>query len=259
MNGQRKIKLLQCEAGDNCKSHFRILVDGASIKYLTVEPGLWKSDDMCYGPTFVTLLPELPPGDWNDGLITKDANGQPHFASVKSTKFSAVQNTWHDTFIEYTDLSIGKRLERDVYEVKCPSFDDIIIAKLARFDWEIFYMEFETTAYQWISGHDIAPRFLGHLTEHGRVIGFLMERITNARQAGVEDLETCKEVLSRLHGLGVCHGLPSYFNFLISDSKTVMISFDLAWRCDDQDLFLREMERQAEAFKELSAELEQTS
>ncbi|KAB8277879.1 hypothetical protein BDV30DRAFT_204453 [Aspergillus minisclerotigenes] len=67
-------------------------------------------------------------------------------------------------------------------------FHTPVIAKFARFAWEIQYIEDETTAYQWINGHDIGPRFLGHLTEHGRVIGFLMEGITNARHAGLQDL-----------------------------------------------------------------------
>lgn len=62
-------------------------------------------------------------------------------------------------------------------------------------------MENETTAYQWVSGHNIGPQFLGHLTEDGRVIGFLMEHIPNARHAGPQDLEICREVLSRLHDL----------------------------------------------------------
>lgn len=183
---------------------------------------------MCYGPTFATILPKLPPGDWNEGIVAKDAEGQPHFASVKSTKFPGVQNTWHDTFIDYNELSIGKRLEAGIYEVEHPPFEETLVAKFARFDWEVRYMEFETTAYQRIHGHSIGPRFLGHLTEHGRVIGFLMERITNAREPGLEDRETCKEVLTRLHGLGVKHNDANHHNFLISDSKTVMITFDMA-------------------------------
>jgi hypothetical protein len=47
----------------------------------------------------------------------------------------------------------------------------------------------ETTAYQWISGHNFRPQFLGHLTEkNGRVIGPLMECITDAQHAGAEDI-----------------------------------------------------------------------
>ncbi|EMR71668.1 putative alpha-galactosidase a precursor protein [Eutypa lata UCREL1] len=57
---------------------------------------------------------------------------------------------------------------------------------------------------------DLAPRFLGHITGNGgaRVIGFLLERVTGAREAGPADLERCRESLSRLHGLGIAHGGP---------------------------------------------------
>lgn len=41
-----------------------------------------------------------------------------------------------------------------------------------------------------------SSRFLGHLTEDGRVIEFPMERVQNARHAGPPDLETCRETLS---------------------------------------------------------------
>lgn len=59
-------------------------------------------------------------------------------------------------------------------------------------------IENETTAYQWIYGYEIGPQLLYNLTETGLVIGCLMKYILNARQAGAEDLQTCREVLSRL-------------------------------------------------------------
>jgi hypothetical protein len=108
--------------------------------------------------------------------------------------------------VDYFDLSIGRKLRTGIYEAKSSFFDNTVVAKFARFPWEIQYMENEATAYQCISGHNSGPQFLGHLTEHGRVIGFLMERITNARHAGAEDIEVCREVLSRLHKLRVRHG-----------------------------------------------------
>ncbi|KAJ5534306.1 hypothetical protein N7527_000560 [Penicillium freii] len=86
-----------------------------------------------------------------------------------------------------------------VYEVKCPQFEELGVVKFARFDWEIGYMEGETASYQLIEGCDIGPRFLGHLFEDGCVIGFLMERIANARHAGPRDLDICQQTLARLH------------------------------------------------------------
>ncbi|PLB48397.1 hypothetical protein P170DRAFT_477012 [Aspergillus steynii IBT 23096] len=77
MSGQSKIELLlQAEVDENDQSFFRLLVDGRSIKYITVEPGIYSFEDMCFEPSLVSVLPELPPGDWNDSLVAKDDNNE---------------------------------------------------------------------------------------------------------------------------------------------------------------------------------------
>lgn len=64
-------------------------------------------------------------------------------------------------------------------------------------------------------------RILGHVTEDGRVIGFLMERIQNARHAGPQDLEFCRKHC---------------------DSKVVLIDFDKARQCDNESALIEEIE-----------------
>jgi hypothetical protein len=54
-----------------------------------------------------------------------------------------------------------------------PQFEKPIIAKFARFHWEIEYYVAETHVYSWIDGCNIGPEFLGYLTEDGQVIGFV--------------------------------------------------------------------------------------
>lgn len=253
MDNLPKIELLQAEVDENDQSFFRLLVDGLSIKYITVEPGIYSAEDMCFGPSLASILPKLPTGDWNDGLVAKNAkDDQPYFVSFNLTQLPGVQNIWHGTYVEYLELSIGRKLRTGIYEAKCSLFDDIVVAKFARFPWEIQYMENETTAYQWISGHNIGPQFLGHLTENGRVIGLLMERITDARHAGTQDLEACGEVLSRLHNLGVRHGDTNRFNFLVRDSKATLIDFDTAQKCDDRNLLLQELNQLTVCLKDPS-------
>ncbi|KAJ5718498.1 alpha-galactosidase A precursor [Penicillium malachiteum] len=252
MDNQPKIELLQAEVDENDQSFFRLLVDGLSIKYITVEPGIYNAEDMCFGPSLVSLLPKFPTGDWNDGLVAKDTDGRPHFACFNLTKFPGVQNAWHGTYVDYLELLIGRKLRTGIYEAKCSLFDHIVVAKFARFPWESQYIENKTTAYQWISSHTIGPRFLGHLTENGRVIGLLMERITDARHAGTQDLEACREVLSRLHDLGVRHGDTNRFNFLVPDSKATLIDFDTAQKCDDRNLLRQEFENLTGCLKDPS-------
>jgi predicted Ser/Thr protein kinase len=252
-NQKAKIELLQAEVDENDQSFFRLLVDGQAIKYITIEPGIYSTEDMCFGPSLVSLLPDLPPGNWNDGLIARDGeNGQPRFTRITRTAFASVRNTWHPTSVDYLDLAIGRKLRTGVYEVSCPLFTHVVVAKFARFEWEVQYMENETTAYQWIDGHDIGPRFLGHLTEEGRVIGFLMERIPAERHAGPRDLEACRGTLSRLHELGIRHGDINRFNFLICESRAVLIDFDTAQKCESQDSLLEEFESLSQRLNDLS-------
>ncbi|KAJ5124884.1 uncharacterized protein N7515_008709 [Penicillium bovifimosum] len=224
------IELLQAEADENDQSYFRLLVNGR-IKYVTIDPGLYNVEDMCFGPSLISLLP-----------LYQLANGI----------LDCVQNVWHETSVEYTELEVGEKLRTGIYEVKCHLFNEPVVIKFARFDWEIQYLENETTAYQWIEGYEIGPRFLGHLREDGRVIGFLMERIKDARHAGPQDLEACRQVLARLHDLGIHHGDTNRFNFLVRGSMAVLIDFDSARKCDDRDALVREMELLPDSLGDLS-------
>ncbi|CAI7605418.1 unnamed protein product [Penicillium glandicola] len=252
MQTQRSITLLQAEADDNDESYFRLLING-SVRYITIAHGIWGTEDMCFGPSLASILPDLPVGDWNDGLVTKhQETGEPYFARATRTSFSGVKNTWHNTFVDYMDLGESRRLRTGVYEAKCPQLEELVVVKFARFDWEIGYMEGETSAYRLIEGYDIGPRFLGHLTEDGRVIGFLMERISNARHAGPLDLDICQQTLTKLHGLGIKHGDVNRFNFLIRASKAILIDFDTARKCDDSRLLTEELCNLQEALESSS-------
>ena len=94
----------------------------------------------------------------------------------------------------------------------------------------------------WISGYGIGPRFFGHLSENSRVIALLIiERITDTRHAGSQDVEICRGVLSRPHHLGVRQGNTNRFNFLVRDSKAVLIDFDTARKYNDRELLLQEI------------------
>ncbi|KAH7386262.1 hypothetical protein BKA64DRAFT_680501 [Cadophora sp. MPI-SDFR-AT-0126] len=83
-----------------------------------------------------------------------------------------------------------------------PQFEKPIVAKFARFDWDIGYYIAETQVYSWIDGHDIGPEFLGYLAEDGRVIGFPLEYI-EGNHATISDLPACKNIFRELHGLNI--------------------------------------------------------
>ncbi|KAF8338592.1 alpha-galactosidase A precursor [Amanita rubescens] len=235
------IKLLQASVDPLDESHFRILVDGKFVKYLTIDAELYSADDMCFEPSLISILPPLPPGDWNTGRISRNcADGRPHFSEVTKVELPCISHLWHPLQIDHLDLHMGRKLRSNVYEASTPQFDLPIVVKFARFPWEIPYLDSETSAYQWIQNHQIGPQFLGHLTEEGRVIGFVMERITSFRHATPEDLALCQQALSKLHRLSIKHGDINKHNFLIHDNRATLIDFDSALRCNNAKMLEEE-------------------
>ncbi|KAI0432583.1 hypothetical protein F5Y09DRAFT_301274 [Xylaria sp. FL1042] len=113
---------------------------------------------------------------------------------------------------------------------------------MARFYWEVQYMEAETRMYQVLEGQGIAPEFLGHVHEAGRVIGFLLEKVVDGRNAESSDLEVCKATLRRFHALGFVHGDCNKYNFIIRpDGRAVLIDFDHSKPCTDPVLMEAEI------------------
>lgn len=118
----------------------------------------------------------------------------------------------------------------------------LMVAKMARFYWEIPYIEAETQMYQVLDGRGIAPKFLGHIHEEGRVMGILLEKVADGRPAAPADLGRCMAALSRFHALGYLHGDCNKYNFIIRpDDTIVLIDFERATKCDDKALIEKEM------------------
>lgn len=208
---------------------------------------------MCFGPSLISLLPPLPPGDWNTGHISKDtATERPHFIGHEKIQLAGITNIWHPLLIDHLELHMERKLRSNVYEASHPRFDSLVIVKFARFAWEIPQVNAETAAYQWIESHQIGLRFLGHLTEEGRIIGFITERITDCRHATFEDHIPCELTLSKLHGLGIKHGDINKHNFLIQDTQATLIDFDLSSRCKAVDALDEEFRRPRKELQDTS-------
>jgi tRNA A-37 threonylcarbamoyl transferase component Bud32 len=99
-----------------------------------------------------------------------------------------------------------------------------VIAKVARFEWELPRLSMETLIYKGLEDTDLAPRFIGHVHEHGRVIGFMLEKL-EGREANINDLSSCQSALQRLHDIGILHGDANRYNFIIQDGKARLIDF----------------------------------
>lgn len=230
---------IDCEG--NTPSYYRMLVNKKDFKYITIEPKIHEVDDLCFPPILLSKLPPFPAGNWNYGRISQAVeNATTFFAETSRKDFPSITPLWHAKSYDYLSFKIGQRLRANVYVASSPQFKKPIIAKFARFEWEIGYYITETQAYSWIDCSNIGPEFLGYLTEEGRVIGFLIENI-EGRHATISDLPACKAVVRQLHGLGILHKDLNKHNFLISEGGAVLIDFETAERSDDSEAMEAEL------------------
>ncbi len=254
VNGHVHLLAVLVDVDDKEDGEYRFLVDGQHVKYVTVAPGVLPKDDRTFAPVLIPLLPPFPLGDWNEGHISQDAQaGRLVFSSVKKSLLPGVKNVWHPTLIDHLELNKLDRLRQNLQKVAHRSFDRPILAKFAEFPWQIPYLEAETTAYKWIDGTGIGPKFLGHVTEEGRVIGFLMEYIEDAQTATPADLGACQRALSRLYALGIKHGDINKYNFVVrGGGEVVLIDFEAAERNKTREELDLEYSRLDDELKDLS-------
>lgn len=237
--GTKCIRLIAAliDIDDNEEGEYRFLVDNKHVKYVTTEPGSLSGINRSFGPDVLPILPDFPPGEWTEGHISKDVHtGGLFFSSTSTTKLPAVECIWHPTLIDHLELKELDRIRQNIHKVNHDSFCKPVIFKFATFPWQIPYLEAETRAYQWIRDKDIGPKFLGHVTEGGRVIGFLIEHIKGASTATVRDLDACRTALARLHSLGIKHGDVNKHNFLVQEGEVTIIDLETARKCDDEQL-----------------------
>ena len=222
---------------------------GSYVLYVEVEPHCILIEDKCdYGfpPAIRKLLPPTLPSSHN--LVKITSNGE--ITSCKHD-FKGVETIWHPTKVDITTLPVVRVIKCGVYKVKYR--DRFAVAKVARFEYEIRFLESETRVYRDIDGQDIGPKFLGHLTENGRTMGILLEHLDDFRVASKEDLSLCITALGRLHALGFVHGDVSRFNFLIRRDRNCakLIDFDCSKNATDAAIEV-ELSKMLAVFKDES-------
>jgi serine/threonine protein kinase len=229
-------------------------MDGKDVKYVTTAPGIFPEDDRTFAPTLIPLLPEYPVVDWNQGHISKDTHtGELVFSSVTISDLPGVKTNWHPVKIDHLELVKLDGLRQNIHKVLHPYFTCPVVAEFAEFPWKIPLIESETTAYEMINGIGIGLDFLGHVTEAGRTIGFLVNFVDGVHTAGSEDLVVCKDVLSKLHALGLKHGDINKHNFLVGKGSAVMIDFESTKKCDTKELLKEEYSRLNESLGDPSS------
>lgn len=124
-----------------------------------------------------------------------------------------------------------------------------MIAKHARFDWEIPAIEHESRIYRIIDGQKIAPEFVGHLCENGRIIGFLLRKVRGT-MPDRRDVDVCERTLEGLHALGIVHGAIRREEFVIGADGCRVLDFERAVIGAHQRDKEREMVHLREVFRE---------
>jgi hypothetical protein len=87
-------------------------------------------------------------------------------------------------------------------------------------------IENEARTHHMIAERDpgLAPRFLAYVTENrSRVVGFLLEHVPHAREAGLADLDKCRAALARLHALGIPQRRLGRESFLVREDGSVLV------------------------------------
>lgn len=242
------IKLLQAVRDDMDQDYpsatlLRVLVNDTDIKYITLEPTVCRYRKLPteYGAQIGYLSPPLPQQEWNQATLDRGYDGTPCYTDIEDVDRPKVRQTWHQRFVNYTDLKFYTiKPSRKVYRVVSDQTFDGKQA-VAKFGWnekDIEKIAKETKTYMKLQGHHVAPEFLGHIVEHGRIIGFLLENLgTRAHPETEEDDKACTDVIDRLHKLGLAHGNAVTKNFLVKRDQAFLISFKKAHRIEiEEDL-----------------------
>lgn len=154
---------------------------------------------------------------------------------VLSGEMPGIRNIWHPRTVEYVDLlavdmsqSSNEMLRQprsNVVAVKSPLFPVPVVAKFAVWPETIKDIDKESKGYLLVNSHNIGPKVLGHITEEGRVIGLVLERL-DGHPATLEHLAACKEALGKLHDLGLQHGNLWCKSFVVKDGKATIVDFE---------------------------------
>ncbi|OJJ77249.1 hypothetical protein ASPBRDRAFT_36444 [Aspergillus brasiliensis CBS 101740] len=224
--------ILSTDVSSRDDSDYRILLQ-TQVRYLTIRPGTFDRTTLSMPLSSLPNLPDEP--TWNTAYISRDPVSGELTVDLQNRDLIGITDIWHPSQIDCLDLKRTRQLTATTFEATYRSTEPLsaatsessttVIAKVARFEWEIPRLSRETSIYKILQDTSLAPRFLGHVHEHGRVIGFILEKI-EGRAAGVEDLPGCQEVLGRLHGLGILHGDVNRYNFVVRDDGNTVHLID---------------------------------
>lgn len=217
---------MEVDDDDAYESEYRVRIE-SDVKYLIVSPGTFDRDTLSFP---LASLPPLPYSEkWTVAHISRNKTSNDLEYTLCVRKMAGVNNQWHSLTIDCLSLEKTKLLTAMAFEaISDSTYHDLpprVIVKIARFEWELPRIEQETRAYQLLEGSGLAPRFLGHVHENGRIMGFILEKL-EGRSASISDLSSCEGALGSLHGLGLLHGDVNRYNFLVTEEGVKLLDFE---------------------------------
>ncbi|KAM4065596.1 alpha-galactosidase A [Hirsutella rhossiliensis] len=216
---------MEVDDEDSCESEYRLRI-GNQVKYLVIAPKTFDRDTLSFP---LGSLPRLPCNEeWTVAHISRDTPSGDLKTCISNRTLAGVKSQWHQTRVDCLELDKTKQLTAMAFEAVSHSIlpsSSTVIAKIARFEWKMPRIEQETRAYQLLEGSGLAPRFLAHVHECGRVIGFLLEKI-QGRSASLHDLTACEAALGELHKRDFLHGDVNRYNFLVTEDGVKLLDFE---------------------------------
>jgi hypothetical protein len=226
---------------------------GSSIRYLAAAKplsGLPDTSGEYLG------FDAVPIGDWNIASLVLNADGKFALAFTEKKLLPNATLTWHASKIDFLDLGLMDDNDDDNMQLGghfpsgiFPSPKSLGPIKVTAF-WNLDLkgehnhgLLRESHIYSLLQDTSIAPKFLAHLTEcHDRVVGYVLEAIPG-RPARSSDLDVCREVLQKLHSLGIAHGSLTPNAFLIHHDAPVaqMQFFYSSYETTDRAVLNKEM------------------
>ncbi|KAK3681923.1 hypothetical protein LTR37_020766 [Vermiconidia calcicola] len=213
---------------------------GDKVVSITIPTDVFDEDTMCRPYLLIPKLPSIFQGAWTRARITRAATNELE-VTTSTDQLPSIESVWHPEQIDVLSLKHVKYHRSGVHQVHYDG-GKVVVAKTAQFDWDIPRLESETRVYHMLDQYErqnpnkcrITPRVLGHLTEGGRVMGILLEKL-EGRFASIDDLTACEEVLRKFHAVGLIHGDVNRYNFIVDDSdgSVKIIDFEHAEDFDD--------------------------
>lgn len=177
--------------------------------------------------------------------VNRDPSSDEVVMVLQQRIFIGITHPWHPVLVDCLELKRIKQFTATTYgatysgdEPLVTMSSPVVIVKITRFEWEIPRLSQETLIYKSLEDRGLAPRFIGHVHEHGRVIGFMLEKL-EGREANIKDLSSCQSTLQRLHDIDILHGDANRYNFIIQDDKAQLIDFEKSQICHGSTAYMQ--------------------